>query len=252
MTARPMGKADLHIHTNHGDGLDSVDAIFQHVEAATDLDVIAITEHDCLEVALEARETWARRGYRFDFVPGVEVTTMEGHVIALYLEEPVPSLRRVEETIEAVRRQGGVCFVPHPMSWLTRSIGPRAFDRVDAAGLSFDGLELHSANPTTRFYMNKARRLNDARSRLPALGSSDAHFVEAIGSAYTTFEGTSALHMRRAIEDRSAGGAQTRFPSLRRIGLKRALGVPLAGLAATPRRLGWRRTAWSFMSRYWA
>jgi predicted metal-dependent phosphoesterase TrpH len=125
-----MGKADLHIHTDHGDGLDSIESIFNHVTLNTDLDVIAITEHDCLEVALEAREIWARHDYGFDFVPGVEVTTLEGHVVALYLEEPIPSLRRVEETIEAVDRQGGVCIVPHPMSWLTRSIGPRTMERV--------------------------------------------------------------------------------------------------------------------------
>ncbi|HEU0075114.1 MAG TPA: phosphotransferase, partial [Dehalococcoidia bacterium] len=77
-----MGKADLHIHTSHGDGLDSVERIFEHVEAHTALDVIAITEHDSLETALNAREAWARRGYGFDFVPGVEVTTLEGHVVA--------------------------------------------------------------------------------------------------------------------------------------------------------------------------
>jgi predicted metal-dependent phosphoesterase TrpH len=108
MTPRLMGKADLHIHTSQGDGLDAIAAIFEHVETKTDLDVVAITEHDCLEVALEAREAWARGRYRFDFVPGVEVTTLEGHLIALFLDAPVPSLRRVEETLEAVHRQGGV------------------------------------------------------------------------------------------------------------------------------------------------
>ena len=96
MAARPMGKADLHIHTNLGDGLDSVESILDHVETETDLDVIAITEHDSLQVALNARETWARRGYSFDFVAGVEITTLEGHVVALYLEDPVrqPATRR--------------------------------------------------------------------------------------------------------------------------------------------------------------
>ena len=250
MTARPMGKADLHIHTNHGDGLDSVDSILDHVAAETDLDVIAITEHDSLEVALNAREAWARRGYAFDFVPGVEITTLEGHVVALYLEEPVPSLRRVEETIEAVQRQGGVCFVPHPMSWLTRSIGPGTMARVEAAGLRFDAIELHSANPTTRLYIDKARRLNDAGARIPGLGASDAHFKEAIGSAYTTFEGANGDDLRRAITEGSIAGDQSTFPSLRKVGVRRCLSVPLAGLAATPRRLGWRRTAWSFVSRY--
>jgi predicted metal-dependent phosphoesterase TrpH len=245
-----MGKADLHIHTSHGDGLDSVERIFEHVEAHTDLDVIAITEHDSLETALDARETWARGGYGFDFVPGVEVTTLEGHVVALYVEEPLPSLRRVEETLEAVRRQGGVCFVPHPMSWLTRSIGPGSFKRVAQAGLSFDAIEIASASPTTRLYLEKARRLNDENYRLPGVGASDAHFVQAIGSAYTQFASRTAADLRTAFASGALEGHSGRFPRLREVGLRRALSVPIAGLAATPRRLGWRRTAWSFVSRY--
>jgi predicted metal-dependent phosphoesterase TrpH len=247
-----MGKADLHIHTNHGDGLDSVQRILDHVEAHTDLDVIAITEHDSLQVALDAREAWARGNHRFDFVPGVEVTTLEGHLVALYVEEPLPSLRRVEETIEAVHAQGGVCFVPHPMSWLTRSIGPGSFKRVAAAGLAFDAIELASAGPGARLYLDKARHLNDETYHLPTVGASDAHFVQAIGSAYTRFDGSTGADLRHAFAIGAVSGHTHRFPSLREVGLRRALSVPIAGLRATPKQLGWRRTAWSFVSRYGA
>ena len=252
MTARPMGKADLHIHTNHGDGLDSVLSILEHVAAETDLDVIAITEHDSLEVALNAREVWARHGYAFDFVPGVEVTTLEGHVIALYLEEPVESLRRVEETIEAVHRQGGVCIVPHPMSWLTRSIGPGTMARVEAAGLSFDAMELASGSPPAKVALSKARRLNRERYHLPAAGASDAHFRQAIGCGYTQFEGASGVDLRAAFASGALTAHHRNYPRLRETGLLRTLSLPIAGLRATPKRLGWRRTAWSFVSRYWA
>ena len=91
------GTADLHIHTASGDGMAPPRQILDYVEAETGLDVIAITEHDSLDVALRARELWARRRYRFDFVTGVEVTTLQGHLIALYLDEPVASLRPIEE-----------------------------------------------------------------------------------------------------------------------------------------------------------
>jgi predicted metal-dependent phosphoesterase TrpH len=245
-----MGKADLHIHTDEGDGVDSVEAILDHAQTKTDLDVIVVTEHDCLEVALNARELWARDRYRFDVVPGVEVTTLDGHLIALYVEEPVPSLQRLEETIEAVHGQGGVCFVPHPMSWLTRSVGPGTFERIASAGLQFDGIELASASPTTRLYAGKARRLNEQSYGLPCVGASDAHFKEAIGSAYTTFAGSSGGDLKQSFQSRTIEGCCATFPKLREIGLRRALSVPLAGLGATPRRLGWRRTLWSFVSRY--
>ena len=238
-----MGTADLHIHTDHGDGVDSVSAILDYVATSTGLDVIAITEHDRLDVALAARELWAQRGYRFDFVPGVEVTTLHGHLVALYVEEPIASLRPIEETVEAVQRQGGICFVPHPMSPLVCSAGPAAMQRLSEAGLTVAGLELFSANPTTRFYLQRARRWNQANRRLPALGASDAHFVQAIGTACTTFEGTTAADLRHALLSGAINGEQHAFPSLREVGLIRALRVPLAALAGTPRRLGWRATA---------
>jgi len=250
MTPHLMGKADLHIHTSHGDGLDSIEAIFDHVETRTDLDVIAITEHDHLETALAARETWARDNYRFDLVPGVEVTTLEGHLIVLFVEEPIPSLRPVEETIEAVHRQGGVCFVPHPMSWLTRSIGPGTMARVASAGLSFDAIELASGSPPARVAHAKARRLNDALYHLPAVGASDAHFCQAIGAGYTRFEGTTAVDLRSAFSTGALHAEHKPYPSLREAGLLRTLSLPFVGLSATPKRLGWRRTAWSFLSRY--
>jgi predicted metal-dependent phosphoesterase TrpH len=245
-----MGKADLHIHTSEGDGVDSLEAILDHAQTETDLDVIAITEHDCLEVGLRARDLWVRDHYRFDLVPGVEVTTLDGHLVALFVEEPVPSLLRLEETIEAVQRQGGVCFVPHPMSWLTRSVGPQGFERIARAGLKLDGIELASASPTTRLYAAKARRLNDLSYGLPCVGASDAHFKEAIGSGYTSFDGDSAGDLKSAFQSRTIDGCRGPFPRLRDIGLRRALTVPLRGLAATPTRLGWRRTIWSFVSRY--
>jgi predicted metal-dependent phosphoesterase TrpH len=252
VNAPSRGKADLHIHTSAGDGLDGLHAILDHVETKTDLDVIAITEHDNFDVALEARELWARQRHRFDLVPGCEVTTLEGHLVALYIEQPVESLKRVEETIDAVHRQGGVCFVPHPASWLTRSIGPGTLARVSAQrqrGTWFDAIETANAGPAGRFYLAKARRLAYEYG-LPGVGASDAHFVQAIGSAFTEFEGTTAGDLRTSIAQAALCPHQAEYPRLRDVGLLRSASLPLVGLRATPRALGWRRTTWSFVSRY--
>src|SRR3989304_4326442 len=100
-------KADLHVHTASGDGMASPRQILDYVEAETDLDVIAVTDHDDLPGALEAREVCARGRYRFQVITGMEVTAIEGHIIALWVEEPLPSLRPVEEVVEAVHRHGG-------------------------------------------------------------------------------------------------------------------------------------------------
>ena len=251
--ARPdRGKADLHIHTSAGDGLDSLQAILEHVEEHSDLDVIAITEHDNLEVALQARELHARGRYRFDLVTGTEITTLEGHLVALFLERPVESFRRVEETIDAIHAHGGICFVPHPASWLTRSIGPKTLTRVNQLrrrGTWFDAIETANAGPAGRFYLEKARRLAHEFG-LAGVGSSDAHFVQAIGSAFTEFDGTTAADLRASFAEKALTPHQLAYPRLREVGLLRSISLPVVGLRATPRALGWRRTTWSFVSRY--
>ena len=97
-----MGTADLHIHTRHGDGMATVAEILDHVERATDIDIIAITEHDTPRPALEARELHARGTYRFNLIPGIEVTTLDGHLLALFVDEPIASFRRKPRFILAV------------------------------------------------------------------------------------------------------------------------------------------------------
>src|SRR5262245_31403337 len=111
-----VGSADLHIHTRHGDGMATVAEVLARVEEAATLDVIAITEHDTMRASDEARELCARSGFRFDVVPGMEVTTLDGHLLALFIDEPVASFRRIEETLAAIHAQGGLAIVPHPLS----------------------------------------------------------------------------------------------------------------------------------------
>lgn len=201
------GKADLHVHSTYSDGMMTVQQILDWVEEKTDLDVLAITDHDDVEGGLRARELAARGGYRFEVIAGAEISTRDGHLIALFLERPVRSSRSIEETVEAVREQGGLCIVPHPMSWLTTSIGERALNRAMAhhtPGIS--GIEV--ANPTIagRVTRLKVARLNRTRYGLAETGGSDAHFLPAIGSAYTTFAGKTAEDLRRSLGARLTAG----------------------------------------------
>lgn len=247
-----MGRADLHIHTSAGDGLDALDAVLDHAERSGALDVIAVTEHDDLRPGLVARETAARRGMRTQAVAGVEVTTLQGHLVALFLEQPIASLRPIEETIEAVRAQNGLCFVPHPANWLTRSVGPSTLDRLQAAGLLPEALELAGGGAAARLFMPRVRCFNAERYRLPGVGASDAHHIEAIGSAYTEFEGSTAEDLRQALVSGAIVGVDGRAATVSPMRRLRVVALPITGLRATPRRLGWRRTAWSFVSRYGA
>jgi predicted metal-dependent phosphoesterase TrpH len=248
-----VGKADLHVHTAQGDGMAEIPDLLAYVEEHTDLSVLAVTEHDDLRPALEARDAWARGRYRFEVVVGEEITALEGHLIALFIDEPVPSLKRLLPTLEAVHRQGGLCIIPHPMSWLTRSIGQRAIERVlrdGRDGVSFDGMEAASS-PAARVTLAKARRLNRERYHLAEVGGSDAHFLQAIGACYTTFEGSTAEELRRAILARTTAAESGRYPSLRQIGLLPFLHQQWRGIRVTPRKMGWLPTIGSFLRRAW-
>jgi hypothetical protein len=248
-----LGKADLHIHTARGDGMADLPELLDHVQQNTDLTVIAITEHDDLRPGLEAREMCARGSYRFEVVPGAEVTTLEGHLLALYLEEPVESLRPLAETLEAVHRQGGLCVIPHPMSWLTRSIGQRKIERIlrdGRDGIYFDGIEVADQSAGARVSIEKARRLNEECYHLAAVGGSDAHFLAVVGSAYTLFEGQGAEDLRQAILSRTTQGVEGHHPSLTEIGLGQVARQQVRGFLVTPRKMGWRRTVASFVRRF--
>ncbi len=245
-----MAKADLHVHTALGDGMAEIPELLAHVEERTDLSVIAVTEHDELRAAMEAREAWARGRYRFEVVVGEEVTTLEGHLLALYIEEPVPALRQLAPTLDAVHRQGGLCIIPHPMSWLTRSIGQRTIENVmnnGIEGVYFDGIDTATGSPAARVSWRKARRLNRERYHLAEVGGSDAHFLQAVGASYTLFEGRSAEDLRHAILERRTSAGNGAYPTWRDLGAGQVVRQQWRGLMATPRRMGWLSTIVSFL-----
>lgn len=246
------GKADLHVHTSFSDGMAEAQELLDYVEAATDLDVLAITDHDDIRGAWLARETWAKGNYRFDFVTGVEVTAIEGHVLALFVEEPVPNLCPLPQVLEAVHRQGGVCIVPHPMNWLTRSVDRQTLRRVAASptdGVYLDGIETANQSPGSRTGLQRALALNRSELGLAEVGGSDAHFLGVIGSAYTSFPGRTAAELKQAILERTTQGMNGLHPGLRRLGMRLLLQQTWRGLMTTPRRMGLGATAFSFARR---
>jgi predicted metal-dependent phosphoesterase TrpH len=229
-----------------------VPALLDYVEAQTDLDVIAVTDHDDITGALKARERCARGRFRFSVVPGVEVTTIEGHVLALFVDRPIQSLRPVEETIAAIHRLGGMAVVPHPFTWLTRGLGLRHIRRVLASqdpAVHFDGIEVTNGTPAGRQGSRRARRLNDSEFHMAEVGGSDAHFLPAIGAGHTEFEGTTPEALREAMDERATRGVSGRHPTLSELGFVQVAQQTYRGIMCTPRAMGWGPTAWSFVRR---
>lgn len=198
------GIADIHIHSSGGDGLASVYQILEYVENKTELDIIAITDHDNFKTSLYAKELSQKKKYRFKVVLGMEVTTIHGHLLAIFIDNPIFSYQSLEHTIEAVHNQGGFCIAPHSMSWLYRSIGQTTLDKFAyrSDGIYLDGIEVVNSNIHARISHEKTKRLNRKRYHLAEIGSSDAHFLYQIGSAYTFFEGNTEVDFKLSLKNR--------------------------------------------------
>ncbi|MGI8927045.1 MAG: CehA/McbA family metallohydrolase [Tepidiformaceae bacterium] len=243
-----MARADLHIHSRYSDGLAPVSAILARAEECG-LDVIAVTDHEDASGGQRARELASRTGSVVRVIVGAEVTTLQGHLLCLFIETSPKSFRSVEATLEAVHAQGGLAVAPHPMSWLTRSLSERTIERIQARaepGLTFDAIE--TANPSPAGRLTRARTLVANEGwRLPVTGGSDAHHLPHVATGWTEFGGSGEADLRRAIVAGTTTAAMTRYPSLRDVGLGRtALGLAW-GYCATPRKMlraapgHWRR-----------
>lgn len=203
-----LGAADLHLHTRASDGLVAARDLVDFVELGTDLDVIAITDHDEISACLDGREWAARQGFRIEVVPGVEVSTLDGHLLALFIDERPPALRSLQFTAEWVRSHGGLCVAPHPFTRWTHSLSRRALSEAIAADL-IAGVEVFNASLAGR--ASRPHALRVARQHgLAEIGASDAHMASMVGLARTRFPGRSSADLRQAIES-AATQAEGRF-----------------------------------------
>jgi predicted metal-dependent phosphoesterase TrpH len=203
MTDR-LGRADLHIHTLASDGTSGIDEILARVEAIGDLDVIAITDHERTDAALAARAIALERGSRVEIVVGEEITTRGGHLLGLYLDEPIRPLRSLRSTIAEIHDRGGLAIPAHPLvpyplcaqGFVLRRLLSESDPRYHP-----DGIE--TFNPTMLGRPSHARVVRFAQEHgLAELGNSDAHAAAAIGTGWTTFPGRSAEDLQRAIRER--------------------------------------------------
>ncbi len=194
--------ADLHIHTSHSDGTASVRDVLEYVATQTDLRVIAITDHDTISGALEARRLASH--YGIEVIVGEEISTLDGHLLALFVEQPTLPRRPAAETITAVHAQGGFCIAPHPYGMLVPSLGYHGL-RERAAGNNpewpFDAIE--SFNASLRLdWNNQAAHRVSTELQLPVCGGSDSHHLATIGTGRTRFPGSTAADLRVALQQR--------------------------------------------------
>ncbi|HET9719564.1 MAG TPA: CehA/McbA family metallohydrolase [Solirubrobacteraceae bacterium] len=174
---RQLIDVDLHMHTDHSPDCATPVEVLLAEARARGLGAIAVTDHNEISGALEARTKAEGSGLRV--IVGEEVKTAEqGEVIGLFLEQKIPRGMTLQETISEIRRQGGVVYVPHPFDRLHsvpdyQHLLP-VLDEIDA-------IEVFNPRVAISEFNEEAARFA-AKYRIPAGAGSDAHVPQGLGS----------------------------------------------------------------------
>jgi predicted metal-dependent phosphoesterase TrpH len=184
LARRPLIDVDLHMHTDHSGDCETPVEVLLATAREQGLGAIAVTDHNEISGALEAREQAERSGPqggrdRIKVIVGEEVKTAEqGEVIGLFIEEKIPRGMTMAETVAEIKRQGGLVYVPHP------------FDRMHAVpdyehllGIldDVDAIEVFNPRVAIGAFNEEAVRFA-AKYRIVAGAGSDSHVAQGLGS----------------------------------------------------------------------
>jgi predicted metal-dependent phosphoesterase TrpH len=178
IASRHLIEVDLHMHTDHSpDCATPVDVLLQTARDRG-LGAIAITDHNEVSGALEAREIAAEMG-EIKVIVAEEVKTAEqGEVIGLFLEEKVPRGMTMAETIAEIRRQGGLVYVPHPFD---RFHSVPDYEHLLDIVEEVDILEVFNPRVALTAFNEEAERFARKYRIVPGAGS-DSHVAQGLGS----------------------------------------------------------------------
>jgi len=169
-------KADLHVHSTY-----SSDSIITPKELVfyarkRGLNAVAVTDHNQVEGARKiARET------DFLIIPGTEVSSRDGHIIGLNVNEVIPRGLSTDETVDRIHKAGGIAIACHPHALFKGSIGQHVTAKFDAVET------INASSFPFRSASSKAEKLAE-RFGLPRVAGTDAHYGPVIGCAYTVID----------------------------------------------------------------
>ena len=178
ISKRPLIEVDLHMHTDHSP--DCATPVEVLLETARDrgLGAIAITDHNEVSGALEARRI-AEGMDDLKVIVAEEVKTAEqGEVIGLFLEEKIPRGMTMAETIAAIRAQGGLVYVPHPFD---RFHSVPDYEHLLDIVEEIDVLEVFNPRVAVTAFNEEAERFARKYRIVPGAGS-DSHVAQGLGS----------------------------------------------------------------------
>jgi predicted metal-dependent phosphoesterase TrpH len=178
-------KYDLHIHTRYSDGINTPEEIVRHAKYIG-LHGIAITDHDTIEGIAKAKKTAKIIG--LDLVPGLEITTPFGDILALGIEEVISgrakNITDIISIADKIHERGGIAVIAHPFAGFWKLSFAEIIKEIKKC---FDAVEIFNALSGINFGMEvniKAMHLSK-KAGLPGTAGSDAHTLDMIGTAYT-------------------------------------------------------------------
>jgi predicted metal-dependent phosphoesterase TrpH len=178
LAKRPLIEVDLHMHTDHsGDCATPVEVLLQTARDRG-LGAIAITDHNEVSGALEAAEIAASMDDLKVIVAEEVKTAEQGEVIGLFLKEKIPKGLSMEETIAAIREQGGLVYVPHPFD---RFHSVPDYEHLLDIVEEVDLLEVFNPRVALTSFNEEAVRFAGKYRIIPAAGS-DSHVAQGLGS----------------------------------------------------------------------
>ncbi|XHH08810.1 MAG: CehA/McbA family metallohydrolase [Candidatus Bathyarchaeia archaeon] len=174
-------RADLHVHTTYSKDSLITPKDLIHYAKKNGLNAVAVTDHDSFDGAVKiARET-----KDFLVIPGMEVSSSEGHIVALNINKLIPRGLTAVETVHRIHDAGGVAVACHPYVYFKGCL------RGAVCG-EFDAIEVINARAFP--FKNSVKKAAEAAEKfnLSRVAGTDAHYGPQIGCGYTVIEAEEA------------------------------------------------------------
>lgn len=186
-------KIDLHVHTCYsGDSSITLEQLIKQLRQKG-LDGAAITDHDTIE---GVKKILKNNISGLLIIPGIEISTRRGHILAINVTETIPSGLSAEETIEKIHEASGIAIAAHPQAFFKNGLGLN--HRILNLGL--DAIEVVNSSVFPFIPLTYLAKKFAERNNIPQTAGSDSHMPETIGLAYT-FINNDKKYIDNIIED---------------------------------------------------
>jgi predicted metal-dependent phosphoesterase TrpH/glycosyltransferase involved in cell wall biosynthesis len=177
LRGRPRIDVDLHMHTDHSHDCATPVEVLLATAREQGLGAIAVTDHNEISGALEARAKAAEFGVKVIVAEEVK-TADQGEVIGLFIEEKIPRGMSLAETVAEIKRQGGLVYVPHPFD---RMHSVPDYEHLLTIVDEIDAIEVYNPRVAIGSFNEEAERFA-AKYRILAGAGSDSHVAQGLGS----------------------------------------------------------------------